>query len=159
MFKQIAPCKNFLNYILFYRSLYVQDLLLSTLSNLRIAARPATPDPQPPQSEEVAVEVTEHNAEQALNDASTPVSVHAPNHKQDGGRGQFDKSGAAAKLKNAAMAGSGGGKPMAVGDRSRTAGSGGRQQQSQPQQQQQSVKTRELKNASMSAKESSDSTR
>lgn len=103
-----------------------------------------------------------------LSDAlPAPVTVSAPHHnqqqqQQQSGRVSFDKSGASAKLKNASMTGGGGNaKPIAVvGDRPRTAsGVGARQPQPQSQQQQQSVKAREMKSASLSAKESSDSTR
>lgn len=150
--------------------MYVQDLLLSTLSNLRIADRTPSPEitaaPIVEAAEDTVVDEVIDAA--SLNDAfAAPVTVSAPHQTmQHSGRVAYDKSGASTKLKNAGMSGGGGGgvggngKPVPIGEqRARTASGVARQQQPQQQQQQQSVKAREMKSASLSAKESTDSTR
>lgn len=139
----------------------MQDLLLSTLSNLQIAQHLPSPDELPIDQQDLKAE-QESSAQQqqqssddtADDVASAAVASHlgsATHHQQQqhhgpqqhGQRGAINSS---TKLKNSSATG----KPM-PSDRSR-----GRQSSLQ----QQSVKSRELKSTSMTTpKESPDSTR
>lgn len=138
----------------------MQDLLLSTLSNLQIAQHLPSPDELPNDEQDLKAAEQESNAQQQQHSsddtaddvASATVASHlssATHHQQHHGPQQHGQRGAinsSTKLKNSSATG----KPM-PSDRSR-----GRQSTLQ----QQSVKSRELKSTSMTTpKESPDSTR
>lgn len=138
---------------IFCRSQYVQDLLLSTLSNLQIAQHLPSPVELPIDEQDLKAE-QEAQSDDTTDDvaASAAVASHlgsANHHQQHHGTQQHGPRGAinsSTKLKNSSATG----KPM-PSDRGR-----GRQQTLQ----QQSVKSRELKSTSMTtSKESPDSTR
>lgn len=139
----------------------MQDLLLSTLSNLQIAQHLPSPDELPIDDQDLKAEqessAQQQQQQQTADDtaedvASAAVASHlssATHHQQHHGPQQHGQRGAinsSTKLKNSSATG----KPM-PSDRSR-----GRQSTIQ----QQSVKSRELKSTSMTtSKESPDSTR